>query len=45
MTASEFLQAFSERLAAPLTCRFGGPGAMPATELPAVARRIAPGVS
>jgi hypothetical protein len=35
----------SERLAAPLTCWIGGVSDMPATELLAAARRIAPDVT
>jgi len=34
----------SERLAAPLTCWIGGASGLPASELLAAARRIAPGV-
>ncbi|MEJ7798586.1 MAG: DUF6457 domain-containing protein [Solirubrobacteraceae bacterium] len=34
----------SERLAAPLTCWVGGASGLPAAELLAAARRIAPGV-
>ena len=34
----------SERLAAPLTCWIGGASGLPATELLAAARRVAPGV-
>jgi len=34
----------SERLAAPLTCWIGGASGLPATELLAIAQRLAPGV-
>jgi hypothetical protein len=35
----------SERLAAPLTCWIGGTSGLPASELLAAARRVAPGVT